>query len=105
MPIDQIRIKIYLFLSNTSKLLFSYGGNPFFGLISTLFETKCATWNVKFTGDILCLAMIAQENDFLDKLEKRLMKSPKSAADVEEISEELYVSQTILFMSFKNLVF
>jgi hypothetical protein len=37
-------------------------------------------------------ALIAQENDFLDKLEKRLRKSPKSAADVEEISEELYVS-------------
>ncbi|KAI5699289.1 hypothetical protein M8J75_000566 [Diaphorina citri] len=35
-------------------------------------------------------ALIAQENDFLDKLEKRLRKSPKSAADVEEISEELY---------------
>ena len=30
--------------------------------------------------------------DWLDKLEKRLRKSPKSAADAEEISEELDVS-------------
>lgn len=29
--------------------------------------------------------------DWLDKLEKRLRKSPKSAADAEEISEELDV--------------
>uniref|UniRef100_A0A8D8ZRN6 Protein detached n=1 Tax=Cacopsylla melanoneura TaxID=428564 RepID=A0A8D8ZRN6_9HEMI len=35
-------------------------------------------------------ALIAQESDFLDKLERRLRKSPKQAADVEEISEELY---------------
>jgi hypothetical protein len=32
--------------------------------------------------------------DWLDKLEKRLRKSPKSAADAEEISEELDVSFT-----------
>ncbi|XP_046669291.1 dystrophin, isoforms A/C/F/G/H-like isoform X2 [Homalodisca vitripennis] len=34
-------------------------------------------------------ALVAQEMDWLDKLEKRLKKSPKSAADAEEISEEL----------------
>ncbi|XP_059471691.1 dystrophin, isoforms A/C/F/G/H isoform X3 [Neocloeon triangulifer] len=34
-------------------------------------------------------ALVAQERDWLDKLEKRLRKSPKSAADAEEISEEL----------------
>ncbi|XP_049782226.1 dystrophin, isoforms A/C/F/G/H-like, partial [Schistocerca cancellata] len=34
-------------------------------------------------------ALVAQEMDWLDKLEKRLRKSPKSAADAEEISEEL----------------
>jgi hypothetical protein len=32
--------------------------------------------------------------DWLDKLEKRLRKSPKSAADAEEISDELDVSIT-----------
>jgi hypothetical protein len=37
-------------------------------------------------------ALVAQEMDWLDKLEKRLRKSPKSAADAEEISEELDVS-------------
>jgi len=37
-------------------------------------------------------ALVAQERDWLDKLEKRLRKSPKSAADAEEISEELDVS-------------
>lgn len=36
-------------------------------------------------------ALVAQEMDWLDKLEKRLKKSPKSAADAEEISEELDV--------------
>ncbi|XP_063241315.1 dystrophin, isoforms A/C/F/G/H-like [Bacillus rossius redtenbacheri] len=34
-------------------------------------------------------ALVAQEMDWLDKLEKKLRKSPKSAADAEEISEEL----------------
>jgi hypothetical protein len=34
--------------------------------------------------------------DWLDKLEKRLRKSPKSAADAEEISEELDVSLSFL---------
>ncbi|RZF36538.1 hypothetical protein LSTR_LSTR016485 [Laodelphax striatellus] len=34
-------------------------------------------------------ALVAQELDWLDRLEKRLRKSPKSAADAEEISEEL----------------
>ncbi|GLH12298.1 Spectrin alpha chain, partial [Gryllus bimaculatus] len=34
-------------------------------------------------------ALVAQEMDWLDKLQKRLRKSPKSAADAEEISEEL----------------
>lgn len=32
--------------------------------------------------------------DWLDKLQKRLRKSPKSAADAEEISDELDVSIT-----------
>nr|CAD7448133.1 unnamed protein product [Timema bartmani] len=35
------------------------------------------------------MALVAQEMDWLDKLEKKLRKSPKSAADAEEISEEL----------------
>lgn len=30
--------------------------------------------------------------DWLDKLEKRLRKSPKTAADAEELSDELDVS-------------
>ncbi|XP_039307685.1 dystrophin isoform X10 [Solenopsis invicta] len=34
-------------------------------------------------------ALVAQESDWLDKLDKRLKKSPKTAADAEEISEEL----------------
>ncbi|XP_063994810.1 dystrophin, isoforms A/C/F/G/H-like isoform X4 [Diachasmimorpha longicaudata] len=34
-------------------------------------------------------ALVAQESDWLDKLEKRLKKSSKGAADAEEISEEL----------------
>ncbi|XP_011703308.1 PREDICTED: dystrophin-like isoform X8 [Wasmannia auropunctata] len=34
-------------------------------------------------------ALVAQESDWLDKLDKRLKKSPKAAADAEEISEEL----------------
>lgn len=37
-------------------------------------------------------ALVVQESDWLDKLEKRLKKSPKAAADAEEISEELDVS-------------
>lgn len=37
-------------------------------------------------------ALVAQESDWLDKLEKRLKKSTKCAADAEEISEELDVS-------------
>lgn len=37
-------------------------------------------------------ALVAQESDWLDKLDKRLKKSPKAAADAEEISEELDVS-------------
>lgn len=37
-------------------------------------------------------ALVAQESDWLDKLDKRLKKSTKSAADAEEISEELDVS-------------
>lgn len=37
-------------------------------------------------------ALVAQETDWLDKLEKRLRKSPESAADAEDISEELDVS-------------
>lgn len=43
-----------------------------------------------------CSALVAQEMDWLDKLEKRLRKSPKSAADAEEISEELDVSLNFL---------
>lgn len=34
-------------------------------------------------------ALVAQETDWLDKLEKRLRKSPEGAADAEDISEEL----------------
>lgn len=34
-------------------------------------------------------ALVAQESDWLDKLEKRLRKSSKNAADAEDISEEL----------------
>ncbi|XP_073972435.1 dystrophin, isoforms A/C/F/G/H-like isoform X4 [Rhodnius prolixus] len=34
-------------------------------------------------------ALVAQETVWLDKLEKRLRKSPKSAADAEEISQDL----------------
>ncbi|XP_029040793.2 dystrophin, isoforms A/C/F/G/H isoform X6 [Osmia bicornis bicornis] len=34
-------------------------------------------------------ALVAQESDWLDKLDKRLKKSTESAADAEEISEEL----------------
>ncbi|KAJ8679612.1 hypothetical protein QAD02_015399, partial [Eretmocerus hayati] len=34
-------------------------------------------------------ALVAQESDWLDKLEKRLKKSNKNAADAEDISEEL----------------
>jgi len=41
---------------------------------------------------VIASALVAQERDWLDKLEKRLRKSPKSAADAEEISEELDVS-------------
>lgn len=37
-------------------------------------------------------ALVAQESDWLDKLEKRLKKSSKNAADAEDISEELDVS-------------
>ncbi|XP_070522710.1 dystrophin, isoforms A/C/F/G/H isoform X11 [Cardiocondyla obscurior] len=33
--------------------------------------------------------LVAGESDWLDKLDKRLKKSPKTAADAEEISEEL----------------
>lgn len=44
-------------------------------------------------------ALVAQENDWLDKLEKRLRKSPKSAADAEEISEELDVSITFQLLA------
>ena len=36
-------------------------------------------------------ALVAQESDWLDKLDRRLKKSTKSAADAEEISEELDV--------------
>lgn len=40
-----------------------------------------------------CLpVLIAQETDWMDKLEKQLRRSPKMAADAEEISEELDVS-------------
>lgn len=41
-------------------------------------------------------ALVAQESDWLDKLEKKLKKSSKSAADAEEISEELDVSEEFL---------
>lgn len=37
------------------------------------------------------LVLIAQETDWMDKLEKQLRRSPKMAADAEEISEELDV--------------
>lgn len=37
-------------------------------------------------------ALVAQESDWLDKLDKRLKRSTESAADAEEISEELDVS-------------
>lgn len=42
-------------------------------------------------------ALVAQETDWLDKLEKRLRKSPESAADAEDISEELDVSKNKFF--------
>lgn len=42
-------------------------------------------------------ALVAQESDWLDKLDKRLKKSPKTAADAEEISEELDVSKLLSF--------
>lgn len=35
--------------------------------------------------------LIAQETDWMDKLEKQLRRSPKMAADAEEMSEELDV--------------
>jgi len=49
-------------------------------------------------------ALVAQENDWLDKLDKRLKKSPKAAADAEEISEELDVSKlfNILKQKYNN---
>lgn len=37
-------------------------------------------------------ALVAQESDWLDKLDKRLRRSTERAADAEEISEELDVS-------------
>ncbi len=44
----------------------------------------------------LCViaVLMAQETDWMDKLEKQLRRSPKMAADAEEISEELDVSWT-----------
>lgn len=41
---------------------------------------------------LLVTVLMAQETDWMDKLEKRLRRSPKMAADAEEISEELDVS-------------
>lgn len=49
-------------------------------------------------------ALVVQESDWLDKLEKRLKKSPKAAADAEEISEELDVS-SLLRHCVKNFIF
>lgn len=43
--------------------------------------------------------LIAQETDWMDKLEKRLRRSPKMAADAEEISEELDVRTYIFWKS------
>jgi hypothetical protein len=54
-------------------------------------EHQCIKYKISF-----CSALVAQEMDWLDKLEKRLRKSPKSAADAEEISEELDVSITFV---------
>ena len=39
---------------------------------------------------------MAQETDWMDKLEKRLRRSPKMAADAEEISEELDVRVIVI---------
>lgn len=47
-------------------------------------------------------ALVAQESDWLDKLEKRLKKSSKNAADAEDISEELDVSSHSNFIFIKN---
>lgn len=52
-------------------------------------------FNYYLTNQSVFLALIAQEMDWLDKLEKRLKKSPKSAADAEEISEELDVNRIV----------
>ena len=43
-------------------------------------------------------ALVAQESDWLDKLEKRLRKTNKNAADAEDISEELDVSLSFLIV-------
>ncbi|XP_071653569.1 dystrophin-like isoform X2 [Temnothorax longispinosus] len=47
-------------------------------------------------------ALMAQESDWLDKLNKRLKKSPKTAADAEEISEELDKIKTIFLKLLKT---
>lgn len=38
------------------------------------------------------LGLVMMESDWLDRLEKKLKRSPESAADAEEISENLDVS-------------
>lgn len=40
----------------------------------------------------LFLGLVMMESDWLDRLEKKLKRSPESAADAEEISENLDVS-------------
>lgn len=42
-------------------------------------------------------ALVAQESDWLDKLQRRLRKSPENAADAEDISEELDVRKRFKF--------
>ncbi|XP_024892106.1 dystrophin-like isoform X2 [Temnothorax curvispinosus] len=47
-------------------------------------------------------ALVAQESDWLDKLNKRLKKSPKTAADAEEILEELDKIKSIFLKLLKT---
>lgn len=44
-------------------------------------------------------ALVAQESDWLDKLDKRLKRSTETAADAEEISEELDVSMNSVIVA------
>lgn len=46
---------------------------------------------------------MAQETDWMDKLEKQLRRSPKMAADAEEMSEELDVSISYFLRKYKRI--